>query len=333
MLKIGITGLGFMGGTHVAAYQQLQSVLDFEVTAVADINKEKADKTAALLGAKAYYSAQEMIDQADVNTVDICLPTFLHYEYAHKAISKGFNVFVEKPVCLNSKDAFTLAKLAEEKNVFSQVGQCIRFWTEYEYLKSVIDEGVYGSVRHIKLRRLSPRPNWGWNNWLLDDQYSGGAALDLQVHDADFALYLFGQPEKVKSFVNITGEKYSSLVSELKYKDFTVMTEGSWDYPSSFPFEMSYIAAFENATVLFSSIHGLKVCLADGSSFSPDLKKECLAQSDTGGNISDLGGYYNELFYFVDCISKGIKPVKASLLAGAEAVELTEKQKNAAEKD
>ena len=327
MIKIGIIGLGFMGETHVAAYRQLQSVLDFKVTAVADTNREKAEKTAKLLDAKAYDSHQELIDQADINTADICLPTFLHYEFASKAISKGFNVFVEKPLCLNSKEAYSLTKLAEEKKVFAQVGQCIRFWTEYEYLKSLIDDGVYGKVKHLKLRRLSPRPSWGWNNWLLDEQLSGGAALDLQIHDADYALYLFGQPEKITSFANHTGGKYSSIVSELKYKDFTVMTEGSWDYPSSFPFEMSYIAAFEKATVIFSSLHGLQVCPEGGKSFCPELKKECSAQNDAGGNISDLGGYYNELYYFIDCINKGVQPVKAPLSAGAEAIELIEKQK------
>ena len=332
MIKIGIIGLGFMGGMHAAAYRQLKSALDFKVTAVADTDKEKADKTARLLDAKAYYSPQELIDNADINTADICLPTFLHYEYASKAISKGLNIFVEKPLCLNSKDAFSLAKLAKEKNVFAQVGQCLRFWTEYEYLKSVIDDGVYGKTKHIKFRRFSPRPGWGGNNWLLNEQLSGGAALDLQIHDADFALYLFGKPEKIKAFATHGGEKYSGIVSELKYRDFTVMTEGSWDYPSSFPFEMSYIAAFEKATVIFSSIHGLQVCPIDGEIFCPELKKECSVQSDVGGNISDLGGYYNELYYFIDCINKGIQPVKASLTAGAEAVEITEKQKLAAEK-
>ena len=331
MIKVGVIGLGFMGDMHIGAYRQLKSVLDFNITAVADTNKEKADKTAALLGAKAYYSNQELIDEADVNTVDICLPTFLHYEFASKAISKGFNVIVEKPLCLNSKDAFALAKQAEEKNVIAQVAQCLRFWTEYEYLKSVIDDGIYGKPKHFKLRRLSPRPTWGWNNnWMLDDKNSGGAALDLQIHDADFALYAFGQPEKITSFVDHSFGNYSSIISELKYKDFTIITEGSWDYPTSFPFEMSYIAAFEKATITFSSLHGLQVYPADGTSFCPELKKDCLAQSDAGGNISDLGGYYNELYYFIDCINKGVQPVKASLLAGAETVELVEKQKLAA---
>ena len=332
MTNIGIIGLGFMGKTHASAYQELQSVLDFKVTAVADIDRERADKTAQLLGVKAYYSAQELLDHAEINTADICLPTFLHYEYASKAISKGFNIFVEKPLCLHSKDAYSLAKQAEEKGVFSQVGQCIRFWTEYEYLKSLIDDGVYGKVKHIKLRRLSPRPGWGWNNWLLNEPLSGGATLDLQIHDADYALYLFGKPEKIKAFATHGGEKYSGIVSELKYKDFTVMTEGSWDYPSSFPFEMSYIATFEEATVIFSSLHGLTVYPAEDKSFCPDLKKECVAQSDTGGNVSDLGGYYNELYYFIDCINKGVQPVKAPLSGGADSVELVEKQKLAAEK-
>jgi len=331
MIKIGIIGLGFMGDMHVAAYRQLQSVLDFKITAVADVNKEKADKTAALLEATAYYSNQELMDQADINAVDICLPTFLHNEYASKAILKGFNVFIEKPLCLNSKDAFALAKLADEKQVFAQVGQCIRFWTEYEYLKSLIDGHVYGKMKHLKLRRLSPSP--GWNNWMLDEKLCGGAALDLQIHDADYALYLFGQPKKIASFVNHVGGQYSSIVSELGYDDFTVLTEGSWDYPPSFPFEMSYIAAFEKATVAFSSLHGLHVYPAEGTSFSPELEKDVIGQSDVGGNISDLGGYYNELYYFIDCINKGIQPLKASLFAGAEAVELVEKQMSVGRKN
>ena len=327
MTKIGLIGLGFMGGTHSAVYGQIKSALDVSVTAVADIDRERADKIAGQWGAKAYYSAEELIDQADIDTIDICLPTFLHYEYATRAISKGFNIFVEKPLCLNSKDANSLVKLAEEKGVFAQVGQCIRFWTEYEYLKSVIDDGVYGKVKHIKFRRLSPRPNWAWNNWIIDPELSGGATLDLQIHDADFVLYLFGQPDNIKSFATHGGEPYSGIVSELKYKDFTVMTEGSWDYPLSFPFEMSYVAAFEKATVVFSSIQGLTVYPAEGKGFSPELQKACVAQSDTGGNISDLGGYYNELYYFVDCLNKGIKPVKAPLLGGAASVELAENQK------
>jgi len=331
MIKIGIIGLGFMGRTHAAAYRQLQSVFDFKVTAVADVDQEQADKIAAMLDAKAYYSPQDLLDHADMNAVDICLPTYLHYGYASQVISKGFNLFIEKPLCLHSKNTFSLARQAEEKNVFAQVGQCLRFWTENEYLKSLIDGKVYGKLEHLKLRRLSPRPSWGGSKWMLDDQLSGGAVLDLQIHDADYALYVFGKPDIIKSFVSHTGSHYSGIIAELTYKDLAVQIESSWDYPFSFPFVMSYIAAFEQATVKYNSLHGLEVCPVEGERFSPELKKACAVENDAGGNVSDLGGYYNELYYFIDCISKGVQPVKASLHAGAEAVELTEKQKLAAE--
>ena len=326
MIKIGIIGLGFMGKMHAAAYGHLRSEFDFQVTAVADTDRERADQTAQLLGAKAYYSPQDLLDNADVDTVDICLPTYLHYDYASKALSKSLNVFVEKPLCLNSKDAFALVKQAEEKKVFAQVGQCLRFWTEYEYLKSIVDDNVYGKIKHLKLRRFCASPFWGGSKWMGDADLSGGAALDLQIHDADFALYLFGAPEKIKAFTNHTGLKYSTIVSELRYKDFMVMTEGSWDYPSSFPFKMSYMAAFEKATVFYHSSYGLTVYPEEGDPFCPELQKGFSAQNDGGGNVSDLGGYYNELHYFIDCISKGVQPVKALLSAGAEAVELVEKQ-------
>ncbi|GHU97753.1 hypothetical protein FACS1894211_00150 [Clostridia bacterium] len=328
MIKVGLIGLGYMGGTHAAAYGQLLQKLNFRVTAVADLDQSKADKTAAQFGAAAYYSGDELLKRGDVNVVDICLPTYLHYEYAEKAIGKGLHVFVEKPLCLNSDEAKKLTGYAKQKKVYAQVGQCIRFWDEYEYLKKVYDNKEFGKVLHAKFRRLSPRPTWGWQNWLMDEKKSGGAMLDLHVHDADYMLYLFGKPKKMKAFPNVSGEKWSSVTACCDYGDFSVILEGSWDYPSSFPFEMSYIAAFERATVIFSSNHGVKVCPAGGEAYTPAIQKACAASSGvTGGNISDLGGYYNELYYFLDCLSKKKKPARAPLSAGTEAVKFVEKEK------
>ena len=50
------------------------------------------------------------------------------------------------------------------------------------------------------------------------------------------------------------------------------------------------------------------------------LEKQRL-DSVSGGNISDLGGYYNELKYFTDCLKNGEKPAKAGLADAARSVE------------
>ena len=327
MIKIGLIGLGSMGGTHAAAYEQLKGKFDFKITAIADMDKTKLDKVAAQTGAAAYSTANELFEKADINMADICLPTYMHYEYANRGIQSGLHVFVEKPLCLNSADAYKLAETAEKSSVCSQVGQCIRFWDEYEYLKKIYSSGEFGDLHHAKFRRLSPRPSWGINNWFFDAELSGGAILDLHIHDADFLLYLFGEPKKMHAFKNISGLKYSSIITNCEYDNFNVMLEGSWDYPSSYPFEMSYQAVFEKAGIMYSSLHGIRVYPDGGESYIPEIEKACAAPSNAGANITSLGAYYNELYYFLECISTDRKPVKASFRDGAKSVEFTEKEK------
>ena len=99
MIKIGLIGCGFMGGMHAACYKALEE-LGVQVVATADIRADRAENLAKLSGAKTYASGMELIEQADVDAVDICLPTDMHVAHAVAAMRKGRNVFVEKPICM-----------------------------------------------------------------------------------------------------------------------------------------------------------------------------------------------------------------------------------------
>ena len=52
----------------------------------------------------------------------------------------------------------------------------------------------------------------------------------------------------------------------------------------------------------------LLVYEGDEEPVAPELPKPDLEGVEAGGNISDLGGYFNEIKYFVDCILAGKKP-------------------------
>ena len=313
-MKIGLIGCGFMGTMHANCYNALDGV---KVTAVADIRADKARTLAAMSGAEIYGDGKELIERADVDAIDICLPTFLHAEYAEAAMRKCGNVFIEKPVTLTEKESERLIAVQKETGAGVQVGQVIRFWDEYVWLKNLIDTEKYGKVKNAMFRRLSPRPEWSWDGWALDPARSGGALQDLHVHDVDFMLYAFKEPKKRATVRSDGGEGNSYVMTVCDYDGFCVSLEGSWDFPQSFPFEMYYRVKFEKATAEFSS-QGLKL-YTDGGSEDVKLEKKKLA-SVGGGNISDLGGYYNELEYFTDCLKKGEKPVKAGLEESARAV-------------
>jgi hypothetical protein len=61
--------------------------------------------------------------------------------------------------------------------------------------------------------------------------------------------------------------------------------------------------------------------IADGEIRKIEIEKKQLSGGYKGGNISDLGGYYNELVYFTDRIKAGEKIEKATLESASASLE------------
>lgn len=322
MLKVGLIGCGFMGAMHANCYKNIAGV---ELVALADIRREKAEELAKDTSATIYGDGKELIENADVDIIDICLPTFLHAEYAMLAMEKVRYVFVEKPVALTVEEGKAMLEKSRETGCQVQVGQVIRFWDEYVELQKLVKSGIYGKVVNANFRRISPRPTWGWENWLLDYKRSGGAAQDLHIHDVDYVLSLFGEPKKFYSVKNKKSEKNSYVNTLMEYDDFAVGVEGTWDLPESYPFAATFRVVFEKAVV--ENAAG-KFMLYDenGANEIKIEKKEFAGDGYKGGNISDLGGYYNELVYFCDKAGKGEKIENATLCDGVSSLEFLMKE-------
>ena len=301
MVKVGIIGAGFMGSMHATVYSQLP---DVKIVGIADIRGEKAKSLATKFKSIAYFEPQQLIDREDVTTIDVCLPTFLHKEFVIKAAERGKDVICEKPIALTLKDADEMIEICKKYKVRFMVAQVIRFWAEYKFLKEVYDRKKYGELITLSCRRISPLPTWGWQDWLLDENRSGGALIDLHIHDTDFICYLTGErPEKIYSKAVNKERPYAHIYTTFTFaNDLIITAEGGWDYPANFPFEMSYLAKFEKAVVEFNSRNNptLVVYESTGKVDKPTFEK--IKAEGAGGNIDDLGGYFYELRYFVDHI-------------------------------
>ncbi len=326
MLKVGLIGCGFMGTMHANCYKNIK---DVEIVALADIRRETAEKLAKGTNATIYGDGYELINNADVDIIDICLPTYLHTEYAMAAMDKVKYVFVEKPVALTEEQGAQMLKKAEETEAYVQIGQVIRFWDEYVKLAEIVASGKMGKIVNANFRRISPIPTWGWNDWLLKNELSGGAAQDLHIHDMDYVLSLFGKPNNIKSVKNIIGEKASYINSLLTYDDFVISVEGTWGLPGTHPFEATFRVVFEKGVV--ENAGGKLMLYTDDIAEEIKIEKaEGLGEGFEGGNISDLGGYYNELIYFTNCAKNGAKVEKATLADGVKSLNFVlEEIKNA----
>ncbi len=299
-LRVGLIGAGFMGGMHAACYQALESS-GVKVTAVADVIAERREKMQSQLGAAGYANGMELIEKADVDIIDICLPTDLHTAHSVAAMKKGRSVFCEKPICIHEAEMQLLLDAKAQTGVNVMVGQVIRLWPEYAWLKDVVDSGEYGRVQNAEFMRLSARPEWASENWLHNPMRSGGVAVDMHVHDVDFVRYLLGDPDEVKSGAyRDSNGVIQQIHSVFSYgNDVAVAVEAGWNYPASYPFTARYRVKFEKAAVVFDA-DGITVYPNEGDSFHPELEAAFEVKNDIGGNVSSLGGYYNEIKYFVE---------------------------------
>lgn len=323
MIKIGLIGCGFMGGMHSACYASFDNA---KVVAVADVRQDKAQEIAKKHNAQIFSTGEELIQSADVDVIDICLPTYMHTSHAVSAMKKGRNVFIEKPVCMTKEEGELLLKTEKETSAKVQVGQVIRLWEEYKWLKEVTDSKVYGEILTAVFTRVSPLPTWAWDNWLHKPECSGSMALDLHIHDVDYIRYLIGEPEKFTSKVSRNEEGViEHIFTTFEYDKAVVSVEGCWDYPKDFPFSMSFRVKFEKATAVLDG-SGLIVYFKKGGQMKPEIKQEFEGENEIGGNLSSLGGYFNELKYYVDRLESNEPLEIAPLSEGIKSVELVLKE-------
>ena len=109
-VRVGMVGLGLVSTSHYKGYA---SHPDAEVVAVCDLNKTRAEEFAQTFGIpEVFTSYDEMLGKADINTIDIATPTYLHVPMAMQAVKAGKHVHCEKPFCRSTGEGLEVCKAA-----------------------------------------------------------------------------------------------------------------------------------------------------------------------------------------------------------------------------
>lgn len=306
-----------MGRMHSSVYSSLP---DVQVVATHASRMEGAEKLAADHGATVVHDLKEILESNDVDVVDICLPTDVHAETAIAALDHGKHVFCEKPMARDSFQATAMIAAAERNNRQLMIGHCIRFWNEYAELERLKKSGELGELLSLNLIRYGEFPSWSIDGWIGDEARSGGAALDMHIHDTDFALHLLGQPDEVFSRGTIDDRGPSQIFTTMRFGKTVVHAEGGWNLPPKTPFKHAFRAIFERGAAIFDG-GPLTVFQADGTNFVPVFAS--MSAGDIGGNLNDLGGYYHELKYFYDCLTTGRPMDRCTPTSALRSLEVT----------
>lgn len=201
MFKIGLVGTGIIAESHKDAILKTD---ELKITAVCDIDPQKAETAAEGTGANIYTDYREMAKKEDLDCVILNLPHFLHKEVSVYFLQKGISVLVEKPMANTVSECEEMIAAAKKPHAKFGIGHVQKYFECYRILKDIIDSGKLGRLCSITETRnihyfTEVRPKWFLNKKLA----GGGIVMNYCAHTLDKIIYATGlEIEDVYAFGN-----------------------------------------------------------------------------------------------------------------------------------
>jgi predicted dehydrogenase len=172
-ITFAVIGVGEHGENHARLIQKVEGG---ELAGVYDLRGDRCREVAAKLGVRAFESLDDVLGA--VQAVSIVIPTTSHAEVAHRALERGLDVLVEKPIARTTEEADKLIRVAKSKGRILQVGHLERFNPGVIAAKEMTHHPLFFEVHRLGV--FAPRS--------LDVD----VVFDLMIHDLDLVLWMTG---------------------------------------------------------------------------------------------------------------------------------------------
>ncbi len=223
MKKIGYAVLGLgIGMAHVDAAVSSENA---ELVAVCDIDTERLNKVAKQYPyVRLYEDFEELIKDKDVDIISVCLPSYMHADFAVRAMEAGKHVLIEKPLDITPERAVLIEEARKRTGMKAGVVHQNRFNLNMYPIKKAVSDGRLGRINlgtfAVKwFREQSYYDRGGWRGtWECD---GGGSLMNQAVHTVDLMQWLMGEVESVTTNMAIYNhdiETEDMTASVIKFK-------------------------------------------------------------------------------------------------------------------
>lgn len=214
-IKFAILGCGNIAPSHADA---IKSINNAELTAVCDAAKDKANEFGDKYSVDAFTDFSIMLGKADIDVVNICLPSGLHEEFAIQAAGAGKHIIIEKPLDITTEKCDNIIAACELNNVKLAVIFPSRFNKAVSLVKDAIDEGRFGklTLADAQIKWYRSQEYYDSGSWRGTWEFDGGGALMNQsIHFIDILQYLMGPVKSISA-------KCSTLAKNIEVEDTAV---------------------------------------------------------------------------------------------------------------
>ncbi len=222
-INIGVIGYGYWGPNIV---RNFFSAANCTVKAVADGRPERLAVLAKVFPSiNGVKTAEEIINDTEIDAVVVATPVFTHFTLAKKALENGKHVLIEKPMTSTVAEAEELIELAAKKGLTLMADHTFLYTGAVQKMKELVDNGMVGTLRYFDSSRINlglfqPDVNVLW---------------DLAPHDISILTYLITE---TPVSINATGISHThNNIENIAYmtvnynSDFIAHFNCSWTSP------------------------------------------------------------------------------------------------------
>lgn len=204
-LKMGIIGVGGIAqGRHIPTYLKLSEQV--EITAISDVNLERAKEVAAKFNINQIYTDYNELF-SDVDAVTICTPNKFHAEITVAALEAGVHVLCEKPMAMSVEECQEMVDAAKASGKMLSIAYHYRFMKNSQAAKNMMLADEIGKPLVTRVQALRRRKVPGWGVFTNKELQGGGSLIDYGCHLLDLSLWLMGNPKPVE----VSGTTYNVL--------------------------------------------------------------------------------------------------------------------------
>jgi predicted dehydrogenase len=213
-VRLAVIGCGNISDAYLNYLSQSEII---ELAACSDLDNKKALEKAQKCNIGRINALEEIVEMEDIELILNITPPKAHAGITLKALEKGKNVYSEKPLAAEYKDANIICILAKEKNLLVGCAPDVFLGGQIQAIKKALEKKVIGEPISVSINMMCH----GFEAYAKDPEYlymlGAGPVFDMAVYHLSSIVYLFGPVTSVFSMhkqtfnermITAPGERY-----------------------------------------------------------------------------------------------------------------------------
>lgn len=294
-----VVGIGSIGPSHINAL----CALGENIVALCDLKTERCEAARERFGLDCliYTDYIKMLDEVKPDVVHICLPHYLHVDYACEALSRGINVLSEKPIGISLSQLEKLKCAVENSSATLGVCHQNRYNSSVRYLKELFEgETVLCASGTLVWERDGDYyTDSDWRGRMETE--GGGVMINQALHTLDLLQWFCGMPDKVTATVSNNTHRGMIDVEDTAFGVFKVGERSRFIVTATNCANHSYPVSFNFSTENHSAALIGDTVIVDGAPLTKSDGKPLCGKAVYGnGHLPLINDFY-------DCLRSGRK--------------------------